>query len=86
MSNKVPDNLEREINRIISDVIEVEPEKVTSEARFIEDLGMDSIKTIELIVAIEERFGISIRDEEMPKITTLKQAVDLAKKIIEKRK
>lgn len=84
MPNNIPQNLEEELRQIIAFVIEIEPEKVTSDARFIQDLGMDSIKIVELVVAIEQKFKICIRDEELPKIATLRQAVELAKKIISK--
>lgn len=86
MPNNIPQNLEEELKQIIAYVIEIEPEKVTPDARFIQDLGMDSIKTVELVVAIEQKFKISIRDEELPRIATLRQAVELAKNIMSKGK
>jgi len=82
MPTNVPDNLEEELRNIIAFVIEIEPEKVTPDARFVEDLGMDSIKAVELVVAIEQKFKIKIRDEEVPRIGTLRQAVGLSKRII----
>ena len=86
MPNNIPQNLEEELKQIIAFVIEIEPEKVTPDARFIQDLGMDSIKTVELVVAIEQKFKIRIREEELPKIATLRQAVELAKRIMSKGK
>lgn len=55
----------------------VEEEKVTEEARFVEDLGADSLDVIELVMAFEELFGVEITDDETDGIATVKQAIDL---------
>lgn len=55
----------------------VEEEKVTEEARFVEDLGADSLDVIELVMAFEEEFGVEITDDETDDIQTVKQAIDL---------
>ena len=52
------------------------------EKNFFTDLEIDSIKAIEIAVAIEKKFKISVRDEDIPKITTVKEAVELTKKLI----
>jgi len=49
---------------------------VTPEARFVEDLGADSLETVELIMGLEDRFGVSISDEDAEKIRTVQAAVD----------
>ena len=54
----------------------VTPEQVTTNARFIEDLGADSLDTVELVMAFEEEFGIEIPDEDAEKITRVKEAVE----------
>jgi len=61
----------------------VDPEKVTLEARFVEDLGLDSLDVVELVMALEDEFDIEISDEEAEKILTVQQAVDL---VVEKKK
>ncbi|GAB4553902.1 MAG: acyl carrier protein [Anaerolineae bacterium] len=66
--------LER-VTTIIVDLLDVDPEKVTMEARFREDLEADSLDLVELIMKIEEEFGGEISDEEAQKITTVGEAV-----------
>ncbi|MBC7226193.1 MAG: acyl carrier protein [Thermoflexales bacterium] len=65
---------ERIVN-IIVDLLGVEPEKVTMDARFREDLGADSLDLVELVMAFEEEFGGTISDEEAQKIKTVGDAV-----------
>jgi acyl carrier protein len=74
--------VKEEIVAIISDIAGVDAEEITSETSFQKDLEIDSIKTIEITVAIEKKFKISVRDEDVPKITTVKQAVDLVNKLL----
>jgi len=71
------DGIEKEIVAIISDVSGFEPEEITPDTNFFKDLEIDSIKAIEITVAIEKKFRISVRDEDVPNITTVKQAVEL---------
>ncbi len=63
------------IRDIIVDLLGVEPEKVTLEARFREDLGADSLDLVELVMAFEEEFGGAISDEEAQQIKTVGDAV-----------
>ena len=64
------------VKEIIVEQLGVTPEQVTPEASFIEDLGADSLDTVELVMALEEEFDVQIPDEEAEKITTVQQAVD----------
>ncbi|OHE60055.1 MAG: hypothetical protein A2Z47_05560 [Thermodesulfovibrio sp. RBG_19FT_COMBO_42_12] len=75
------DDIEKEVISIISDVSGFEEEEITPEKNFYKDLEIDSIKAIEITVAIEKKFKISVRDEDVPNITTVKQAVDLVNKL-----
>lgn len=67
---------------IISDVSGYDKEEITPEANFFKDLEIDSIKAIEITVAIEKKFKISVRDEDVPKLTTVKDAVELVQKLL----
>jgi acyl carrier protein len=74
--------VEKDIIAIIADVSGFEEEEISLETNFVKDLEIDSIKTIEITVAIEKKFKISVRDEEVPKITTVKHAVELVNKLL----
>lgn len=71
--------LEEKVKKIIVDQLGVDAAEVTQEASFIEDLGADSLDTVELVMALEEEFGIEIPDEEAEKIMTVKDAVEYIK-------
>ena len=64
------------IKKIVADHLGIEEEKVTEEASFIDDLGADSLDTVELVMAFEEEFEIEIPDDAAEKIQTIKDAID----------
>lgn len=65
-----------DVRNIIVEQLHVPPEKVTMEAKFIEDLGADSLDTVELIMAFEEKFNLQISEEEAQKLDTVGKAVE----------
>ena len=69
-------SIEEKIKKIICEQLEVSEEDVVPGASFVDDLGADSLDQVELIMAMEEEFGISISDEEAEKIATVKDAID----------
>jgi acyl carrier protein len=73
------DNTESKVKEIIINELGVEPEKVTLEASFVEDLGADSLDTVELVMAFEEEFGIEIPDEDAEQLQTVGDAVKYLK-------
>jgi acyl carrier protein len=79
------DNVQKEIISIISDVSGFDEEEITPEKNFFKDLEVDSIKAIEITVAIEKKFKISVRDEDVPNITTVKEAVALVNRLMEQK-
>lgn len=66
---------EARVRDIIVNELGVEPEKVTDEASFVEDLGADSLDTVELVMAFEEEFGIDIPDEDAEQMRTVGDAI-----------
>ena len=68
-------DIEQKVKDIIINELGVEAEKVTPEASFVEDLGADSLDTVELVMAFEEEFGIEIPDEDAEKLQTVGDAI-----------
>ena len=64
------------VKKIVVEHLGVEPDTVTEQASFIDDLGADSLDTVELVMAFEEEFGIEIPDEDAEKITRVKEAIE----------
>jgi acyl carrier protein len=67
---------EEKIKKIICEQLEVKEEDVVPEASFVDDLGADSLDQVELIMALEEEFDISISDDDAEKIATVKDAIE----------
>ncbi len=68
--------IEERVKKIIAEQLGVNEGEITNESSFVDDLGADSLDTVELVMALEEEFGTEIPDEEAEKITTVQQAVD----------
>lgn len=73
-------SIEERVRKIVAEQLGVKEEEVKSDASFVEDLGADSLDTVELVMALEEEFETEIPDEEAEKITTVQQAVDYVNK------
>jgi len=69
-------DVEARVKSIVAEQLGVDAEKITNESSFIDDLGADSLDTVELVMALEEEFDTEIPDEEAEKITTIQQAID----------
>jgi acyl carrier protein len=74
------------VKKIIVDQLGVEEDLVTADASFVDDLGADSLDTVELVMALEEEFGLEIPDEEAEKITRVKEAIAYIEKNADKAK
>ena len=72
--------VEEKVKQIIVDQLGVEPSEVTPAASFVDDLGADSLDRVELIMTLEETFGVEIPDEEAEKISTVQNAIDYIQK------
>jgi acyl carrier protein len=68
--------VEERVKKIVVEQLGVKEDEVTNEASFVDDLGADSLDTVELVMALEEEFETEIPDEEAEKITTVQQAID----------
>ena len=68
--------IEERVKKIVIEQLGVADDQVTPEASFVDDLGADSLDTVELVMALEEEFDAEIPDDEAEKITTVKQAVE----------
>ena len=71
--------VDERVKKIIAEQLGVEEDEVTPEASFVEDIGADSLDTVELVMALEEEFGIEIPDEDAEKILTVGKALDYIK-------
>jgi acyl carrier protein len=69
-------SIEERVKKIVAEQLGVKEEEVKNEASFVEDLGADSLDTVELVMALEEEFETEIPDEEAEKITTVQLAID----------
>ncbi|MCK4350091.1 MAG: acyl carrier protein [Candidatus Krumholzibacteria bacterium] len=68
--------IEERVKKVIEEQLSVNQDQITKEASFIDDLGADSLDTVELVMALEEEFGIEIPDDEAEKITKVTEAVN----------
>ncbi len=69
-------SIEEQVKNIVAEQLGVKADEVTLKASFVDDLGADSLDTVELVMALEEEFETEIPDEEAEKITTVQQAID----------
>jgi len=76
-------SIEKNIISIIAEIAGVEDDEINSGTKLVEDLEIDSIKAIEIVVAIEKKYNIRIRDEDVPKITTVTQAVEVVNALLD---
>ncbi len=80
---KVDDlTLEKELREIIAKIVEIEPEKITQDASFVEDLGMDSMMALEILAAMEKKYKIQVPEEKLGQIKNLKEVIKLTKEYL----
>ncbi len=77
-------NLENELRALIAEIVEIEPDKITPEANFVEDLGMDSMMALEILASIEKRYKLRIPEENLTKVTSLNKTVEIVNQFINK--
>jgi len=77
MPEIIPETLEGELRGIVADIVEIDEGKITPEANFVEDLGMDSMMALEILATVEKKYKLKIPEENLTKLTDLKQVVEL---------
>ena len=70
------ENLEQRVKKVVAEQLGVNESEIKNESSFVDDLGADSLDTVELVMALEEEFECEIPDEEAEKITSVQQAID----------
>ena len=73
------DTIEQRVKKIVAEQLGVNEAEIKNESSFVDDLGADSLDTVELVMALEDEFDIEIPDEEAEKITNVQHAIDYAK-------
>lgn len=71
------EDIEKQLRILIATIVEVEEEKITPEASFVEDLGMDSMMALEILASIEKKYKLKIPEENLTRITNLRQVTEL---------
>lgn len=84
MSEDLSANLEQDMKELIAKISGHDMEELKPDAHFWEDLGIDSIKAIEITVAIEKKYKIRIKDEQIPQITTIAKAIEVVREALQK--
>ncbi len=75
------DSIEQKVKDIVVEQLNVTPDQVKTESKFIDDLGADSLDTVELVMAFEEEFGIEVPDEEAEKLTAVNDVIEYIEKV-----
>jgi acyl carrier protein len=75
-------NLKEEVKALICEIIEVEPEKLAEEAKFVEDLGVDSLMALEILAYLEKKYRVKIPEDKLMSLVNLKQTVELMEEVL----
>ncbi len=84
MLDKKIENIENDIRSMIADIVGISPEKITPEASFTEDLGMDSMMALEILASLEKKYKLRIPEESLIKIKNLNETVKLIRGRLDK--
>ena len=74
------DNIEQQVKKVVAEQLSINEADIKNESAFISDLGADSLDTVELVMALEDTFGIEIPDDQQEKIQTVQDAIDYISK------
>jgi len=76
-------NVEEDVQNLVAEILEVEPQEIKSDAQFVKDLGMDSMMALEILASIEKKYRIVIPEESLLKFTDLKSTVAVVEEILQ---
>ena len=82
MSEANAGDLGKELKDLVAEIIEVDPENITNESDFVEDLGMDSMQALEIMAAVEKKYSIQIPEDYLGKVMNLSSLIQIADNII----
>ena len=85
MEPTATNNVEKEIRALVAEILEIDEEKITSNARFVEELGMDSMMALEILASVEKKYKVKIPEEYLTKVTSLDSMVEIARKLLDKK-
>lgn len=85
MEQMTKDNLRNEIRALIAEILEVDEKNITPDAKFVDELGMDSMMALEILASAEKKYKIKISEEYLTKVTNLNNIVDIIQKLVEKK-
>ena len=80
-------DVEKDVRNLVAEILEAdEPEKIDANARFVQDLGMDSMMALELLAGIEKKYRIVLPEDTLPKFTSLNKTVEVVANLLKKNK
>lgn len=82
---KKSSNVEQDIRNLVAEILEVEPAEIDGDAKFVQDLGMDSMMALEILASIEKKYRVVIPEEMLPKFTDLNTTIGLVKVLLDKK-
>lgn len=85
MSTTSTNNLENEVRSLVAEIMEIDEAKITPDAKFVEDLGMDSMMALEVLASAEKKYKIKISEDYIMKVTDLKSVVEIVRNLINKK-
>lgn len=85
MEQMTKDNLKNEIRALIAEILEVDEKNITPDAKFVDELGMDSMMALEILASAEKKYKVKISEEYLTKVTSLNGITEIIRKLIEKK-
>ena len=79
------DNLEKEMRAMVAEILEMDEEKITPDAKFVDDLGMDSMMALEILASLEKKYKVKIPEEYLTRVTSLRNMIEMTRGIIDKK-